>query len=112
MKYIYGILSLLGIIFPYSYLIPWIKENGLNISLLIGEAIQTRIGALAWMDVLVSAVVLIAFIIYEGNRKGMKRTWIPIVGTLTVGVSLGLPLFLLLREIHLEKMKRIRVSIG
>jgi 4-amino-4-deoxy-L-arabinose transferase-like glycosyltransferase len=105
-KYIYGILSLLGIILPYSQLIPWIKENGLNISLFIEEAIQTRIGAFAWMDVLVSAVVLIAFIIYEGNRKGMKRTWIPFVGTLTVGVSLGLPLFLLLREIHLQKNEK------
>lgn len=106
MKYVYGILSLLGIVLPYSQLIPWISENGgFNISLFIGEVAQTRIGAFAWMDVIVSAIVLIAFILYEGRRIGLKNTWLPIVGTITVGVSLGLPLFLLLREIHLEKRK-------
>ncbi|MEC0208166.1 DUF2834 domain-containing protein [Paenibacillus ehimensis] len=105
LKYIYGILALLGTILPYSQFIPWIREHGLNLSLLIGEASQTRIGAFAWLDVAVSAVVLIAFIVYEGSRKGMKWLWVPIIGTLTVGVSLGLPLFLLQREIHLERSR-------
>nr|WP_238403380.1 DUF2834 domain-containing protein [Paenibacillus mesophilus] len=55
------------------------------------------------MDVLVSAIVLIVFILFEGQRNGMKSLWLPIVGTLVVGVSLGLPLFLLHREINIEK---------
>ncbi|WP_223275650.1 DUF2834 domain-containing protein [Paenibacillus elgii] len=105
LKYVYGILAVLGILLPYSQFIPWVSEHGPNLSLLIGEASQTRIGAFAWLDVAVSAVVLIAFIIYEGSRKGMKWLWVPIVGTVTVGVSLGLPLFLLQREIHLEKKR-------
>ncbi|WP_010275374.1 DUF2834 domain-containing protein [Paenibacillus senegalensis] len=105
MKYFYGILSVLGIILPYSQLIPWVYERGLNIPHLIQEAGQTRIGAFAWMDVVVSVVVLIGFIFYEGKKKGMKWLWLPVLGTVTVGVSLGLPLFLLLREIHMEKMK-------
>lgn len=33
----------------------------------------------------------------------MQRLWMPVAGTLVVGVSLGLPLFLLLREIHIEE---------
>lgn len=106
MKYFYGILSLLGIILPYSQFIPWIHLNGFNITQLFIEASQSRIGAFAWMDVVVSVVVLIGFILYEGRKKGMKHWWIPVIGTLTVGVSLGLPLFLLLREIHIEKIKR------
>lgn len=57
------------------------------------------------MDVLVSAIVLIGFILFEGNRKGMSLLWLQIVGTLVVGVSLGLPLFLFLRERHLEKQQ-------
>ena len=48
-------------------------------------------------------VVLIGFIFYEGSRLNMKWFWMPIVGTGVVGVSLGLPLFLLLREIQLSK---------
>ncbi|MCQ6557279.1 DUF2834 domain-containing protein [Paenibacillus mendelii] len=103
MKYFYGILVVLGVVLPYSQFLPWIIQNGLDPSQLIGEITQTRIGSFAWMDVLVSAIVLIGFILFEGKRSGMRFLWLPIVGTLVVGVSLGFPLFLLLREIHMER---------
>ncbi|WP_275670058.1 DUF2834 domain-containing protein [Paenibacillus amylolyticus] len=80
-------------------------ENGFNLTMLFNEARQNRISEFAWLDVLISAVVLIEFIIYEGKRIGIKHMWIPIIGTLTVGVSFGLPLFLFLREIRMDKMK-------
>lgn len=102
--YIYIALCLLGIILPFSQFIPWLMENGFDISLLIADAAGTKIGAFAWMDVLVSAVVLILFIQLESARIRMKKGWIPIVGTCTVGVSLGLPLFLLMREYHLKNV--------
>ncbi|PYE47899.1 DUF2834 domain-containing protein [Paenibacillus barcinonensis] len=105
MKYFYGVLSILGIGLPYMEFIPWISDNGFNLTLLLNEASQNGISAFAWLDVLVSAVVLIGFIIYEGKRIGINYRWIPVIGTLTVGVSLGLPLFLLLREIQMEKIK-------
>nr|WP_244725526.1 DUF2834 domain-containing protein [Paenibacillus mangrovi]MCJ8012697.1 DUF2834 domain-containing protein [Paenibacillus mangrovi] len=103
MKYFYGILAVLGVVLPYSQFLPWIIQNGLDSSQLMREITQTRIGSFAWMDVLVSAIVLIGFILFEGKRRGMRFLWLPIVGTLVVGVSLGLPLFLLLREIHMER---------
>jgi Terpene cyclase DEP1 len=105
LKYVYGLLSLLGIALPYSQFIPWVRENGLNFSLLIDEAIQTRISSFARLDVIVSAIVLVGFILYEGKRIRMRLRllWIPIIGTLTVGVSFGLPVFLFLRELHIEK---------
>ncbi|RKN60384.1 DUF2834 domain-containing protein [Paenibacillus ginsengarvi] len=103
MKYFYGILAVLGVVLPYSQFLPWIIQNGLDMSQLVEEITQTRIGSFAWMDVLVSAIVLIGFILFEGKRKGMRSLWLPIIGTLVAGVSLGLPLFLLLREIHIEK---------
>jgi len=39
----------------------------------------------------------------EGRRLAMSRLWGPIAANLLVGVSLGLPLFLYMREIHLEE---------
>jgi hypothetical protein len=35
---------------------------------------------------------------FEGRRARVKALWAPIVASLLVGVSLGLPLFLYLRE--------------
>jgi len=106
LTYVYGLLSLLGLVLPYSQFVPWLGQNGLNLSLLIQEATHTRISAFAWADVVVSVIVLIGFILYEGKRSGIKLLWIPIIGTLTVGVSFGLPLFLFLRELHIAKNSR------
>jgi hypothetical protein len=33
----------------------------------------------------------------------MRRLWFPVIGSLLVGVSLGLPLFLYMRQLHLDK---------
>jgi hypothetical protein len=55
------------------------------------------------MDVLVSAVALIAFIRGEGTRLKMHQLWLPIVSVFLVGVSLGLPLFLYIRERELAR---------
>ncbi len=103
MKTLYAVLCVLGTLFPYGLFVPWVAENGFDINLLWLEASSTRIGAFAWVDVLVSAVVLISFILVEGSRQRMRRLWLPVLGTVTVGVSLGLPLFLLQRELHLER---------
>ncbi|MFC0213688.1 DUF2834 domain-containing protein [Paenibacillus chartarius] len=103
MKYFYAILAVLGVVLPYSQFLPWIVQNGLDIGQLAEDIAQTRMGAFAWMDVLVSAIALIGFILYEGKKNGMRSLWLPIAGTLVVGVSLGLPLFLLLRQMHMEK---------
>ncbi len=105
MKYFYGVLSVLGALLPYGMFVPWVMENGIDVSLLAAEAASTRIGAFAWLDVLVSGVVLIAFILVEGVRMRMKKLWLPILGTCAIGVSFGLPLFLLQRELHLESNK-------
>ena len=105
MKYLYGILCILGTILPLSQFVPWVTENGLNILLLFSEANFSKISAFAWIDVIISAVVLIAFILVEGKRQNMTKLWLPILSTCSVGVSLGLPLFLLMKELHIEKMQ-------
>ena len=101
-KHIYLILCIVGIVLPYSQFIPWLLENGLDIPLLLNEIASSRIAAFGWLDVIVSALVLFVFIVYDGRKERIGNLWLPVVGTLTVGVSLGLPLFLLLRELHFE----------
>jgi len=45
-----------------------------------------------------SAVALLGFIRREGALRAVPHRWLPVVATLLVGVSCGLPLFLYLRE--------------
>ena len=45
-------------------------------------------------------------VIVEGRRADIKQLWAPIAANLAVGVSLGLPLFLYIREVRIERSAR------
>ena len=55
------------------------------------------------MDVLVSAAALLVFAGGEGRRTGVRGLWPAALAVAAVGVSLGLPLLLYLRERRLER---------
>jgi hypothetical protein len=104
LRYLYLFFAVVGLILPYSQLIPWIVEHhALNMPLFIRDLFANRISAFFALDVIVSAIVLILFIQIEGRRLGMPLLWLPIVAVLLVGGSLGLPLFLYLRQLQLDR---------
>ena len=92
----------LGTALPCWKLFPWLMEHGLNLPLLCQELFATRIGAFFGLGVVISAFVLILFVVVEGRRAAVSHLWAPIGATLLVGVSLGLPLFLFLRQRNLD----------
>lgn len=57
------------------------------------------------MDVLVSAVVVIAFMRLESARLVIPLRWLPVLALITVGVSLALPMFLYMRELRMGELK-------
>ena len=98
MKATYLVLCVLGIALPYWQFLPWVAANGLNLPLFFRELFANRIGGFFGMDVLVSAVTLLVFARSERARVAPAARWLTLVAVLTVGVSLGLPLLLYLRE--------------
>ena len=106
MKWLYSILCVIGTVLPLSKFGPWLFEHGLAVPLLIHQAFATPIAAFAWLDVLVSAVVVLIFVVVEGRRLRMRFLWLPFLAMFTVGVSLALPLFLLMREFALQRQAR------
>ena len=46
---------------------------------------------------------LLLFIQSEGRRLRMRFLWLPMLGTVLVGVSLDLPFFLYLRQLELDR---------
>lgn len=89
-------LAAIGLILPYSQFVPFLLQNGLDIALIIQEITAYKLSTFAWLDVLVTAIVVIIMIFEEKTR--LKNWWIPVTATLLIGPSCGLPLLLYLRE--------------
>ena len=104
LRHCYLALCFLGAILPYSQLVPWIAAHGLDVPLLFEELFSTRVSAFFALDVVVSAIVLITFVLSEGRRLNLSHLWGPIIATLVVGVSLGFPLFLYIRQRELDRL--------
>ena len=99
---LYLVLCVLGTLLPYSQLVPFLREHGLDLRLFFEQLFATPISGFFGWDVIVSSLVLWVFVAVEGRRAGIKHLWLPIAANLTVGVSLGLPLFLYMRERRLS----------
>jgi hypothetical protein len=103
LRHVYLVLCVVGILLPCSQFVPWLVEHGLDLSFFFHELFANRIGGFFGLDVIVSSLVLWIFVFAEGRRLGMRRLWLPIIAGLIVGVSLGFPLFLYMRQVHLDK---------
>ena len=101
-KTIYLWLGVLGTVLPYWQFLPFVRESGLDLQLFVAQMFANPVSGFFALDVVVSSLVLWVLVAVEGRRAGVKRLWAPIAANLGVGVSLGLPLFLYLRERALE----------
>jgi hypothetical protein len=102
-RHFYLLCCILGFVIPYLPFLRWLAENGFQPSLFLQEMFANRISTFFVLDVLISAVVLLRFAASEGRRLDMKNRWLILLSVLFAGVSLGLPLFLYMRERRLEQ---------
>lgn len=100
MKQIYIVLCILGVALPYYFFAPFVFEHGLNMSLFVRQLFATPVSSFFGADVLMSSLALWTFIAYERRRRPVRLWWLCIIANLAVGVSLALPLFLLLRHLQ------------
>lgn len=99
----YIVLCIAGTILPYAQFLPWLRANGLDLSLFAAQMFEDPISSFFVMDVVVSTLALWVFVFLEGRRLGVRHLWAPIAANLLVGVSLALPLFLLMREVKTDR---------
>ncbi len=105
MKKVYALLCIPGLVLPYYFFVPFVVSHRLNIPLFMSQLFANPIAAFFGTDVIVSSLVLWAFIYQETRQRRIPRWWLCLVANLAVGVSLALPLFLWLREIEIGKEK-------
>jgi len=106
LSHIYLLLCVIGTILPYSQFIPFFAENGLDLIMFTGMVFANYASSGVAFDALITGLVVILFILVEGKKMKMKNLWIPILAIFAVGMSLGLPLFLYMREKAKESRKK------
>lgn len=107
-KTVYIILCVLGAAIPLTAFVPFALENGLDLGLFVQEMFGTQVATFLSADLILSSLALWVFIYFELRKRPIRYWWLAIIANVGVGLSLGLPLFLLLREISKEPEKRKR----
>ena len=97
MKRFYMLMAVIGLAIPYAVFVPWIVEYGLDASRFGEQMLATPVALFFVVDVAISAVIVLIMAV-RGLRAGDRRMWAPILGTLAVGASFGLPLYLYLES--------------
>lgn len=98
-------LCLIGSILPMSQLVLFVKGHGLDVALFFQQVFASPAASMFGFDVAVSLLALWVLTFVEGRQLNLPHLWLPLVASVTVGVSLGLPLFLLIRQSHLDSAK-------
>ncbi len=95
---IYLLLALTGLGVPFYYFSPFIVEHGIDVELIYAELLATHSALFVTLDLLISAVVVLIYILVDAGKNGVRRYWIAFWGTILLGVSFGLPLYLYFKE--------------
>ena len=104
-KHLYLLLCIVGAILPYVPFISFLRDHGLNFPLIFAELFSSRISTAFAFDILVSSIGFWVFVLIEGRRAGVNHLWAPLAANVIVGLSMGLPLFLYMREERLQKTR-------
>jgi hypothetical protein len=91
------VVAIIGAIVPLIPFVAWLGDHGLDPSRFVDELFANRISTFFGLDVLISAVVVLAMVWIDDRLPGRAKV-LAATTTCCLGVSCGLPLLLFLRE--------------
>lgn len=95
---VYVGLLVAGIALPYAQALPWLREHGLDLRRFGEELFANRISGFFGWDVIISAATLISLSAIDDELPPSQR--VAVATGAMGGASVGLPLYLWLRERH------------
>ncbi|CUH67266.1 hypothetical protein TG4357_02909 [Thalassovita gelatinovora] len=93
----YLALAVWGAVHPLALRLPWLQQNGFDLTAMIAAwQANGAVAGLFW-DLTITAIALTLWILAE---VAMRRNWLALLAipaTFLIGVGCGLPLYLFLR---------------
>ena len=101
LQYVYAFLTFIGLAIPTSWFVPWLMQHGFDSRLFGRDLFINRISSFFATDLLISAAVNLVFAVTQ--RHSIRLWRLAAAATVLLGVSVGLPLLLFLRERAIQR---------
>ena len=98
MKRLYLAWAVVGFVLPYFFFVSFLLAHGLDVRQMVEQLFASPISSFFAIDLIISALVFLVFLVRESRRLGIENWWILVVATLAIGPSLSWPMFLYVRE--------------
>lgn len=96
--WIYAVLLALGSVIPLLQIMPWLVDHGLDAGLFLDELFANPVSSFFALDVVMAVVTLLVLAFVDRELSQRQRVAVGLSALL--GASVGLPLYLLLREMN------------
>ncbi|TNE48743.1 MAG: DUF2834 domain-containing protein [Deltaproteobacteria bacterium] len=100
---LYVVLCVVGAVAPMCFFVPWFGEHGVVLGPFIKALFANGPAGGFTVDLLISSFVFWIWMWDDSRKQGVRWIGLPIVANLSVGLSLGLPLYLWMRERQASK---------
>ena len=97
-KHLYIALAILGFVLPWMHYVGFIQINGLNIPLFIASIFANGPATGFAADVLWATLVFWIWTYFDSKENDLPNWWVSLVLGACVGLSVALPVYLLMRE--------------
>jgi hypothetical protein len=94
--WIYAVLLALGTVIPFLQIMPWLVDHGLDVGLFVDELFDNPVSSFFALDVIMAVVTLLVLAVIDRELSARQRGVVGLSALL--GASVGLPMYLLLRE--------------
>ncbi len=100
------VLMILGTVLPYSQMYLMARQGEIEVLRIFTAVFEKPVTAFIGMDMMVTAFTFLVFLVWDSKKMHIRRWWIAIICTFAVGVSLGFPFYLFIRnrQLRLGKM--------
>lgn len=103
MKTLYFVAAIAGTLLPWAFFSGFIATFGVDLPLFIAQVFATGPATGFTLDLLISCAVFWVWSYRDARELGIAGWWLTVPAIWLVGLSLGLPLYLWLRERALER---------
>jgi len=104
---IYAILAIVGLVVTWYFNFQYLGIEGNNIKSFIADNKLNAASSSVWYDVIIAYIASVFFFYFESKRIGMSFWWVYWILSTCLAIAFGLPLYLLMRERHLQKQAQL-----